>query len=320
MPLRTCEREFMIEKIDQTQHISFHLPGCACKEWKFSYELTPDSTKTEYSVGCFIGPIEAPTTAINVSFKFTIIHPECSKKNITTQFTHLFDKNDTRGTTIQSTLSQLRKHGYVDKDTDLVNISVCVTYPVQEQYLPLEKLQKDYLDLLMNANTNVPSDVTVLLQGKRELHLHSTILSTRSPVFCAMIRSKLSEGLDRTVDLSTYKEQSINAVLRYIYGADIDIKEKDWDTVEEILHLSKMYDLEPLTKVTCTVLIRLLTRENVRQAMILCRALKNEKNAFYDEFCQEIYKKIKNKFYDSVLDMFCEQALVGTKRNVTSIT
>ena len=88
-----------------------------------------------------------------------------------------------------------------------------------------EEEQTDFIDLLDQAEF---SDVTLIVEGGKQVHCHQVILASRSTYFEAIFTNEFSEKESRVVDLSraNISYEQLMRLLRHLYSdtAKVDSK------------------------------------------------------------------------------------------------
>ena len=88
------------------------------------------------------------------------------------------------------------------------------------------------------------SDVVLLCQGE-EIRAHRVILSTRSPVFRAMLQSEMSECVTGKIQIDDANKDVFKEMLRYMYCAKVD---ENFTQFKALLILADKYQVDELIK------------------------------------------------------------------------
>ncbi|KAJ8674645.1 hypothetical protein QAD02_010431 [Eretmocerus hayati] len=102
--------------------------------------------------------------------------------------------------------------------------------------------------------------------GNRELHLHKSILSSRSIVFAAMFSHDLKEKNSNIVNIEDLSYEAMKELFRYIYTAEVTNIEK---YAGEILIAADKYAVDGLKLLCERELIQSLTHKNVLPCLSL---------------------------------------------------
>ena len=105
------------------------------------------------------------------------------------------------------------------------------------------------------------SDVVLLCQGE-ETRAHRVILSTRSPVFRAMLQSEMSECVTGKIQIADANKDVFEEMMRYMYCAKVDEK---FTQFKELLILADKYQVDELIKYCGTKMVESLNKDNVLQ-------------------------------------------------------
>ena len=105
------------------------------------------------------------------------------------------------------------------------------------------------------------SDVVLLCQGE-ETRAHRVILSTRSPVFRAMLQSEMSECVTGKIQIDDANKDVLKEMMRYMYCAKVDEK---FTQFKVLLILADKYQVDELIKYCGTKMVESLNKDNVLQ-------------------------------------------------------
>jgi hypothetical protein len=92
------------------------------------------------------------------------------------------------------------------------------------------------------------------------------IVSSGSPVFCAMFQNDFKEKLERTVEIQDIRPNVFEHLLRYIYTGDADL---DNVNVARLLTASDKYGMDSLKEECALRLSQDLTVENAVRNLVL---------------------------------------------------
>jgi len=109
------------------------------------------------------------------------------------------------------------------------------------------------------------ADVCFVTAGM-EIKAHKAILSARSPVFAAMLRSGMKESVENRVEINDIAPDIFEALLRFIYTDRVDLTQVD---AKDLLAAANKY-LLPLLKFQCQqFLCKTITSENCGELLVL---------------------------------------------------
>jgi hypothetical protein len=128
------------------------------------------------------------------------------------------------------------------------------------------KKTKHVLDHLLNLWIEKPlADVTFKFKDQI-IKAHMMIVSSGSPVFCAMFQNDFKEKLERTVEIQDIRPNVFEHLLRYIYTGDADL---DNVNVARLLTASDKYGMDSLKEECALRLSQDLTVENAVRNLVL---------------------------------------------------
>jgi len=123
-----------------------------------------------------------------------------------------------------------------------------------------ESLVKDYKSLMNNSEL---ADF-VIKTKTRSFSVHKCILAARSSVFDAMIKSGMREAQNNTVDIEEFDDDTVSAMIEYIYAGETNLKK---DKLCEVLKIAEKYDLPQLRKMCEFQLCENITMANIAKAL-----------------------------------------------------
>ncbi|EFX77560.1 hypothetical protein DAPPUDRAFT_198357 [Daphnia pulex] len=125
---------------------------------------------------------------------------------------------------------------------------------------------KHVLDHLLKLWNEKPlADVTFKFKSK-VIKAHMMIVSSGSPVFCAMFQNDFREKLERTVEIQDIQPNVFEHLLRYIYTGDADLDNVD---VGGLLAASEKYGMDSLKEECSLRLSQDLNVENAIRNLVL---------------------------------------------------
>ena len=92
----------------------------------------------------------------------------------------------------------------------------------------IQSMVNDFGKLFLDSNT---SDIVLICKGE-EINAHRLVLGARSPVFHAMLRSKMMESTSREIKIDDADNDVLTEMLRYMYTAKVEDK---FDKFRELL-------------------------------------------------------------------------------------
>jgi speckle-type POZ protein len=128
------------------------------------------------------------------------------------------------------------------------------------------KSTKHVVDHLLNLWSEKPlADVTFKFKRKI-IKAHMMIVSSGSPVFCAMFQNDFKEKLERTVEIKDIQPNVFDHLLRYIYTGNADLDNVD---VSALLAASEKYGMDSLKEECALRLSQDLNVENAVRNLVL---------------------------------------------------
>jgi kelch-like protein 2/3 len=98
--------------------------------------------------------------------------------------------------------------------------------------------------------SDVLTDVT-LVADNVEVRAHKNVLAANSPYFHAMFTENFEERLSKSVTLSEVDPQALEALVKFIYTAEVDISE---DNVQALLTAANLLQLSEVRDACCEFL------------------------------------------------------------------
>ena len=136
---------------------------------------------------------------------------------------------------------------------------------------PSMSLSKEELTSSLNQNleqlfTNrSEADVCFVINGK-EIKAHKMILSARSPVFAAMLKSGMKESVENRVEINDIAPDIFEALLRFVYTDRVDITQLD---AKDLLAAANKYLLPLLKLQSQQFLSQTISAENCVELLAL---------------------------------------------------
>jgi len=121
----------------------------------------------------------------------------------------------------------------------------------------LEQMSDDLLNSFKLRNKD-SSDVIIKCEGK-EFYCHQFILSARSPVFEAMLKTKMKELESGRIVIDDFSKNVVEKMLVYIYGGMVPIIDKD---AKDLLNIAEKYQLQQLKISLGEKLVSILDNDN----------------------------------------------------------
>lgn len=174
-------------------------------------------------------------------------------------------QNSTKGLLLNDTLTL---HCHINVVTDLIVIS-----PLEFLDIPMDNSQL-YSDMLKLLETGKFSDITLVMDGGRELKAHKNILSMRSEVFAAMFEHQLlEENTLNRVYINDLDFEVVGEMLTFIYSNKAPNISK---YAEDLLMAADKYALRNL-KLMCEVFLdRDRTIDTALSTLVLADRHKSE--------------------------------------------
>jgi len=123
-------------------------------------------------------------------------------------------------------------------------------------------LDQNFEQLFTNRSD---TDVCFVIDGK-EIQAHKLVLSARSPVFAAMLKSGMKESVSNRVEIDDIAPDIFEALLRFIYTDRVDLTRIE---TKDLLAAANKY-LLPLLKFECQqFLARRITAKNCVELLAL---------------------------------------------------
>lgn len=175
-------------------------------------------------------------------------------------------------------------------------------------------------------NNETYSDFLIITSDDQSIYVHKNILSMRSPVFQAMINSKMIEGEQKKVKIDDIDPRALTELIRFIYSGKVNEIES---IAGDLLYAANKYDLQDLKPLCIESLALNLTPSNVLETFLLAdlhqeKALKKFCLDFikwkYDDVKeQEGWADLNSSIMKEVLDFMMSPAF-GKKQESTITT
>ncbi|XP_033230655.1 speckle-type POZ protein-like isoform X2 [Belonocnema kinseyi] len=118
-----------------------------------------------------------------------------------------------------------------------------ILMPLQLE-IPKSEMSKQFSTLYENK---LLTDFTIICHDQ-EFLAHKVVLAARSPVFQSMFEHEMKESLENQVEITDFKPEIVEKMLRYIYTDNIeDLNEAD---AQKLLAIANKYALKRL-KIIC---------------------------------------------------------------------
>ena len=152
--------------------------------------------------------------------------------------------------------------------------------------IPAITCQRLLKDIEVQFNNPEISDVKIICNDSREIHVSSFILRARSSHFQKVLDSGMKESSSKEIRIeSSY--QVVEALFKYLYTDNLEANQKE---TLEIMMLADMYLLEGL---------RALCENNVKQSVTIHNALDLfawSKNCQFSELCNYVTQFVWENF------------------------
>eukprot|EP01068_Selenidium_serpulae_P017123 Selendium_serpulae@DN6351_c0_g3_i1.p1 len=142
------------------------------------------------------------------------------------------------------------------------------------QQLQDGNLSADFLEIFHSGRF---SDVDVRL-GNREMHLHSLILMTRSPVFATMFTGQFKERANRTVEIDDVNFETAIHFFKFLYSGVSSVS--SFSECVELFKVANKYAVTCLENKMKDQIIEHLSQDNCLEALLFvtdfnCEALRD---------------------------------------------
>jgi len=187
----------------------------------------------------------------------------------------------------------------------------------------VESFLKDIGNILLDKDT---CDVVLLCEGE-EFKAHQLILTARSQVFRAMLKSNTLETANGEIRIQDAEKDVLQEMLRYLYKIEVDV---DFTKFEKLLVLADKYQILDLVKYCEEKIIKSLNDENALEMAIFAET-HNADNLLHEsvkfildnvpnclkENLEELMKgspKMMIKVFHNLLDNFSSSEICEIKR------
>ena len=113
--------------------------------------------------------------------------------------------------------------------------------------------------------SSILADFELKMNDGETLMAHKSILAARSPVFRAMLTTKMKETAWNSVTVPDFCSKTMRELLRFIYCGEVDIP----DGVTDLIFAAEKYELLELKEICINRLISDRTDENVVETLII---------------------------------------------------
>lgn len=124
---------------------------------------------------------------------------------------------------------------------------------------------KDFVDFLLKSSDGKLFD------------LHKVVISARSPVFYAMLRSNMEESKKNFAFVPDFDSTTMKEVLRFIYYNHV---ENLPEIATELIYAAEKYQLDELKEICVKTIIATLSTNNVIDALIISDRVSNMNGLF----------------------------------------
>jgi hypothetical protein len=156
--------------------------------------------------------------------------------------------------------------------------------------VPNSILSKQYEQMFNNPKY---SDFTLVTHDGDEIFVHKNILSIRSPVFEAMVNTKLQEGNEKKAVIDDIESKSLIELIRFIYSGRVNEIEP---IAHELLYAAGKYDLQDLRPLCVKSLALNITLDTALSIFILADLHDEDKlRKFCMDYIKFNYEKLKDQ-------------------------
>jgi len=198
--------------------------------------------------------VSTPTGALNITSGNTLSIPKFIK----------IDKNNSNvlDCLVNNSLTLVCDMTVLGADTNTIEMTApdpASNYEVKN----MEQMSHDILNAFNNSNNPFnpiqdSSDVTIKCDNK-EFRCHQFILSSRSPVFEAMLKTNMMEQETGSIEIEDFSKDVVEKMLVFIYGGVVPNIDKD---AKELLNIAEKYQLQQLKISLGEKLVSTLTNDN----------------------------------------------------------
>jgi len=179
------------------------------------------------------------------------------------QFIKLGDNPNVLDCLVNDTLTVICDITILGTETNTSAVAAADPPSNYDEVKSMEKMSHDILNAFNNSNNPFnpiqdSSDVTINCDGK-EFRCHQFILSSRSPVFEAMLGTKMIEQERGSIEIEDFSKDVVEKMLVYIYGGVVPKIDKD---AKELLNIAEKYQLQQLKISLGEKLVSTLTNDN----------------------------------------------------------
>ncbi|OQV16255.1 putative Speckle-type POZ protein-like [Hypsibius exemplaris] len=137
-----------------------------------------------------------------------------------------------------------------------------------EGQLALERasMSEHYLKMYLKGDF---TDFTIMTSDGRQLLAHRSVLAARSEVFRSMLTHKTKENSKRCCKISDIDGETMDAVLRFMYGGCLTGIDNLGPIVEKVLRASGKYAVDGLFHACQLYLINTINMENAARLLVL---------------------------------------------------
>jgi len=120
-----------------------------------------------------------------------------------------------------------------------------------------EALSSDFQTLLLDTTK---SDLKLICPGQGEVCVHELIISARSPVFCSMLKSDMSEKQSGTIIIEDFDIGVVKEMVCFMYTSKLD---EAFENVKELLVIGDKYEIKSLVEACGKKMAVTISKENV---------------------------------------------------------
>jgi len=198
--------------------------------------------------------VSAPTGALNISSGCSLSIPN---------FIKIDSNSNVLDCLVNNSLTLVCDITVLGADTNALETTSPDPASNYDEVKNIEQMSHDILNAFNNSNNPFnpiqdSSDVTINCEGK-EFRCHQFILSSRSPVFEAMLKTNMMEQETGSIEIEDFSKDVVEKMLVYIYGGVVPNIDKD---AKELLNIAEKYQLQQLKISLGEKLVSTLTNDN----------------------------------------------------------
>ncbi|XP_043479756.1 speckle-type POZ protein-like [Leptopilina heterotoma] len=181
-----------------------------------------------------------------------------------------------------------------------INILDNIPSIIKKSLIDIENCNNEIIDNIKSLLHNEEfKDVTFNVEDKK-FTAHKNILAIRSPVFAAMFKNKMTEGLTSVVEINDIKPAIFQQLLNFIYTDRVKNLE---ESAFELIYVAEKYQLEKLKNLCINSLNEKLSINTVSKTLEVADfySIENLKNECLKFVNDKRYEIIETKEFQKLL-------------------